>query len=88
MENLVDKNPRKDDGWTPLHYAAKKGHLDICKLICKNIEDKNPKDNYGLSPIFLANGNGHMEIVSYLKEVNSMGNHNSLERIISKILEL
>ena len=38
-----DKNPKGDHGWTVLHYAAKAGHLDICKLIISNIDDKNPK---------------------------------------------
>ena len=29
-------------GITPLHLAAKNGHLSVCKLIIKNVVDKNP----------------------------------------------
>ena len=27
MDNVEDKNPRNNVGWTPLQFAAKKGHL-------------------------------------------------------------
>ena len=40
-------NPEKNDGWTPLHSAAKNGHLKICEYITVNIENKNPGRNDG-----------------------------------------
>ena len=35
------------DGWTPLHSAAKNGHLKNCEYITFNIENKNPGRNDG-----------------------------------------
>ena len=46
----MDKNPRDEIGWTPLHAAATKGHLDICQLIAERIEDNNPVDTKGVTP--------------------------------------
>ena len=33
MENLQNKNPQANDGWTPLHEAAKNGKTETCKII-------------------------------------------------------
>ena len=40
MDVLADKNPMMNSGWTPLHSAAKNGHLEICKLIMEVLVDK------------------------------------------------
>ena len=69
MENLTDKNPATDNGWTPLHDVALNDNLEICKLICENIDDKNPSDALGQTPISLANALGRMEIVAFLEEM-------------------
>ena len=45
-----DKNPRSDFGWTPLHSAARGGHLEICELITSNVEEKDPPDDNGMTP--------------------------------------
>ena len=45
--NNNDGTAADNDGWTLLHYAAKKGHFKICKLIIENVDDKNPADNDG-----------------------------------------
>ena len=42
------KNPKDEFRMTPLHFAAAKGHFNICSLIIQqllteNVEDKNPK---------------------------------------------
>jgi ankyrin repeat protein len=36
------KNPADNDGWTPLHWAAENGQLEIVKLLLEHAEDKNP----------------------------------------------
>ena len=41
IDILTDKNPEATSGITPLHWSAKNGHLEICKLIMKNVIDKN-----------------------------------------------
>ena len=47
---------------TPLHWAAQKGHFDICHLILKNIQDKNPENIIGHTPLTLAARFGHFEV--------------------------
>ena len=55
---------------TPLHLAAKNGHLSVCKLIIENVFDKNPTGpEYGYSkrinhwtPLHLAAHNGHFTV--------------------------
>ena len=54
FDKIEAKNPRNQDGITPLHNAAKHGHLEICKLICQSIGNKNPADNRGETPIDMA----------------------------------
>ena len=44
LESVADKNPRNEDGTTPLHDAAIEGHLDIVRLILDNVQEKNPPD--------------------------------------------
>jgi ankyrin repeat protein len=37
---------RKALGWTPLHFAAQNGEMEICKLILENITEKNSQQTY------------------------------------------
>ncbi|XP_076764170.1 ankyrin repeat domain-containing protein 40 isoform X1 [Xylocopa sonorina] len=50
----VDVNARNPiDGWTPLHWACKKGFLDIAALLLKNGADKNIRSDIGETPAFV-----------------------------------
>ena len=49
-----DKNPKSKTGFTPLHYAALNGHVEIYKMIIEVAKDKNPKDVNGSTPSQLA----------------------------------
>ena len=40
-KKLVDKNPKDKFGETPLHFAAQKSHLEVCRLFLDNITDTN-----------------------------------------------
>ena len=53
IDILTNKNPEATSGITPLHWAAKHGHLDICKLIMENAIDKNPGDIHGNTQLFI-----------------------------------
>ena len=53
---------------TPLHWAALRGHLDICQLLIENIDAKNPATNRGVTPMHLAADMGHLEICSLIIE--------------------
>ena len=67
-------NPANCGGMTLLHVAAKKGYLNVCKLIAENVQEKNPEDCFGVTPIQLAAKNGHYEvcqlIISNVNEKN------------------
>ena len=68
MECLHEKNPKTIRNETPLHFAARNGHLSICKLIINNISDKNPIDSYGQTPLQLAILYGHQFVGKLIKE--------------------
>ena len=70
VSKLEDINPRdKFTKRTPLHEAAKNGHLDIVELITSVVYEKYPKDAYGFTPLHLASQNGHTSIVEYFGEL-------------------
>ena len=54
-------------GMTTLHYAAKNGYLNVCKLIAENVQEKNPKDFGGQTPLEMAEERGHSSVVEYFK---------------------
>lgn len=55
--SVKDKNPKRGKSWlqgykgeTPLHLAAKDGHLEICQLLIIFTVDKSPKMTNGTTP--------------------------------------
>ena len=68
-------NPANNNGETPLHSAAKSGHLDICKFILENVqEDKYLADNVGFTPLHYAAILGNLEIFKFI--VTNVENEN------------
>ena len=69
---LSDKNPAhndRSDRTTPLHYAAKNGHLEVYKCIAAQVNNKNPVETEcGTTALHYAARNGHIEIVKYILE--------------------
>lgn len=59
---VIDKNPKNNEGNTPLHCAASRGHLQICGMFIDQIEDKNPKNNHGHTPLHFSAYDGNLEI--------------------------
>jgi hypothetical protein len=53
---------------TPLHYAAKRGHTNVCKVIIESVENKNPSTSNGCTPLHLAAKQGHLEIIKLIVE--------------------
>ena len=47
MNEVEEKNPRNNDGYTPLHLAAEKGNLEIVKLIINQVPDVLYRMFYG-----------------------------------------
>ena len=50
----------------PLHEAAKKGFLEICKLICKHLNDTDPRNNSEETPMLNAVAFGELETLKFL----------------------
>ena len=65
MDSVEDKNPAAYDGDTPLHMAAKGGHLEIIRLLIDNGEDRRQTFNE-LTPIQIAASYGHFRSCLYL----------------------
>jgi len=40
-----------NDGWTPLHYAAKKCHVDVARVLLDHGADLTIRDNKGRTPL-------------------------------------
>ena len=50
LERGADPNATTKEGWTPLHVAAKSGHLDMMKLLESLGASKDLKDKEGKIP--------------------------------------
>lgn len=53
---------------TPLHEAAKEGHVETAKLFIEAGAQIGPYDTWGLTPLHLAASNGHAEICRMIIE--------------------
>ena len=52
---MIEKTlPESHNGGTPLHYAARFGHLDACRVLIQGGVLKDPKNNDGKTPFDLA----------------------------------
>jgi len=88
VKELVEKNPELVNAratgqyaylkFTPLHFAAWKGHKDIIHYLIKKGADIHAQDSDGSTPLYWAANFGHEEIVTALiqngAEVNSQNN--------------
>ena len=50
MANVTDLNLADNDGMTPLHFAARQGHIQMVKAILSQVAEKNPVNNKGKTP--------------------------------------
>ena len=61
--NLTENpNAPRNDGYTPIHYAAMGGHLEIVRLLMTSTTNANAPDNDRSTPIHWAAWKGHLEI--------------------------
>ena len=62
MSCIFYESPSSFDKSTPLHYAALRGHMDICRLIINNVDNKHPVNKHGVTPKELAVQFGHIAV--------------------------
>ena len=53
-------------GYTPLYWAAAKGHLETAQLLADNGADVNRRNRDGATPLHAAATHGHRDVVDYL----------------------
>ena len=73
---LIVANPslvfsKNSDGWTPLHFAAAFGHVEVVNLLLANKADANAKNNGDWTPLRYAMENGHTDVVELLRQSGS-----------------
>ena len=72
-EKCDEKNPKNKLGSTPLHFAALKGHLNVCKTIVEysgqaDSGAQNSKDRDDRTPLHWAAKGGHLSVCQFLMQ--------------------
>ena len=83
----VDVNEENAIGYTPLHYAAAGGHIDIVELLIEHGANINATDssNKGATPLDYAYWKGQMEVVEVLKTHNAQRTYGEGEKVTIKV---
>ena len=68
VKTLIVKNKAQIDhiGWTPLHYACAKGHLDVASFLLANGANVNAPSLGGTTPLMMAVQSGNESLVKLL----------------------
>jgi len=70
---LLNRGARVDlrdhSGWTPLHWAAAGGYLDVVEILVMNLSSWLTKTYLGQTPADLAREQGHTRVVNFLRFV-------------------
>ena len=72
MKYLKTKNPNAPDkdGWTPLKKAARKGSVEIVKILAPLTDNPNAPYNVGKTPSSVTNNEEIREILEAFKTSN------------------
>ncbi|XP_047100874.1 protein phosphatase 1 regulatory subunit 12C-like [Schistocerca piceifrons] len=62
---------RDGDGFTALHYAARRGHAAVVRLLLSAASDPNARDRWGQTPLHLAACWGHAEAAAALLQAGA-----------------
>ena len=64
----TDVNAKDYRGWTPLYFAASRGHKEIAELLVDKGADVNAKSDGDWTPLFTAALNGHKKSPNCLSQ--------------------
>jgi hypothetical protein len=64
----INVNVKDVSGDTPLHYAARNGHIEISHLLLQNGAEVNVRSMWGRTPLHYAASQGHIDILHLLVE--------------------
>jgi len=67
----VDVNHKGRQGLTPLHFAARSGHVDAAETLLNSGADLNYKDDRGKTPMDAAGVNGKEDVIKLLVKWNN-----------------
>ena len=65
--NFADKDKARDDGVTPLYFAAQQGHMAVVQCLTEQGADIDKAANNGRTPLGAALMMGHHEVAAYLR---------------------
>jgi ankyrin repeat protein len=66
VRNGADVNARQEGGWTPLHQAANRGHVEMTNLMLAHGADPTAKSQDGRTPRDLATARSHEAVIALL----------------------
>jgi ankyrin repeat protein len=79
VKNEGNINYKDKSGYTPLHYAAEYGQMEIAQYLVSNGANINARDNDGYTPLQLAVFEEHKDLVVFLvsngADVNAVNNY-------------
>ena len=68
LANGADVNAKNKTDFTPLHFAAWKGHKKVVELLLASNANVNAKDSNGDTPLTFANRKNHKDVVDLLRQ--------------------
>lgn len=72
------------NGYTPLHIAAKKNQMEIATTLLEYGAETNALTKQGVTPLHLASQEGHVEMVTCLMDKNA--NVSVATKVIKEIM--
>jgi len=63
----VDLDARGASDMTPLHFAAREGHLPVVQYLCEQGANMEARNDNGSTPLQWAARNDHFPVVQYFE---------------------